>query len=167
MSSDAVTELRCAGAADAVAIRELVRAAYAKWIPLIGREPMPMLADYARAVREHQIDILWSEGRMTGLIETMLRPDHLWIENVAVRPDCQGQGFGRLLMAHAESRAAEAGLCDIRLQTNGAFAANITFYEGLGYGVERREPFMDGWGVRMKKVLPPAPSVPAPGAAGR
>jgi ribosomal protein S18 acetylase RimI-like enzyme len=167
MSSNAVTELRCARAEDAGAVRELVRAAYAKWIPVIGREPMPMLADYARAVREHQIDLLCIADEIVGLIETMLRPGHLWIENVAVRPDCQGKGFGRQLMAHAESRAAEAGLCDIRLQTNGAFAANIMFYERLGYSVERREPFMGGWGVCMKKTLPPASSGPAPGAARR
>ena len=30
---------------DAEAIRDLVRAAYAKWVPLIGREPMPMKED--------------------------------------------------------------------------------------------------------------------------
>ena len=38
-------ELRQAVPADAPAIRELTRAAYAKWIPLIGREPKPMTAD--------------------------------------------------------------------------------------------------------------------------
>ena len=44
-------QIRRAGEADAAAVRELTRSAYAKWVPLIGREPMPMTADYERAVR--------------------------------------------------------------------------------------------------------------------
>jgi ribosomal protein S18 acetylase RimI-like enzyme len=153
MSFEAVTQLRCAGAQDAAAIRELVRAAYAKWVPLIGREPMPMSADYERAVREHQIDLLCTGDEIVGLLETTLRPDHLWIENVAVRPDCQGKGFGRQLLGHAERRAAAAGRLEIRLHTNAAFAANVALYERLGYSVERREPFMGGTSVVMKKDL--------------
>ena len=38
---------------DAPAIRDLTRAAYAKWVPVIGREPKPMGADYDLAVRAH------------------------------------------------------------------------------------------------------------------
>jgi ribosomal protein S18 acetylase RimI-like enzyme len=37
-----------------------------------------------------------------------MRLDHLWIENVAVAPEGQGRGYGRLLLAHAERRAAES-----------------------------------------------------------
>ena len=51
-------QIRRAGEADAAAVRELTRSAYAKWVPLIGREPMPMTADYERAVREHMVDLL-------------------------------------------------------------------------------------------------------------
>ena len=43
---------RRAGAADAPAVGELTRLAYAKWIPVVGREPTPMTADYDRIVRE-------------------------------------------------------------------------------------------------------------------
>ncbi len=43
-------ELRQAKATDAAAIRELTRTAYAKWVPLIGREPKPMTANYEEAV---------------------------------------------------------------------------------------------------------------------
>ena len=64
-----------------------------------------MQADYERAVVEHTIDLLIVDGALAGLVETILRPDHLWIENVAVAPEQQGRGFGRLLLAHAERRA--------------------------------------------------------------
>jgi len=116
-------EIRPAVLADAARIRDLTRAAYAKWVALIGREPLPMQADYQRAVAEHTIDLLIDDGALAGLIETILRPDHLWIENVAVAPEQQGRGFGRLLLAHAEKRAVEAERLDIRLLTNQAFTA--------------------------------------------
>ena len=97
-------EIRPASLEDAARIRDLTRAAYARWVALIGREPLPMQADYERAIAEHTIDLLIDGGALVGLIETMLRPDHLWIENVAVAPERQGRGFGRLLLAHAERR---------------------------------------------------------------
>ena len=92
-----------------------------------------MQADYERAVVEHTIDLLIVDGALAGLVETILRPDHLWIENVAVAPERQGRGFGRLLLAHAERRAIQAGRPEIRLMTNQAFAANLELYAKRGY----------------------------------
>jgi ribosomal protein S18 acetylase RimI-like enzyme len=114
--------IRPAVLADAPRIRDLTRAAYAKWVALIGREPLPMQADYERAVAEHTIDLLIVDGALAGLVETMLQPDHLWIENVAVAPEQQGRGVGRLLLDHAERRALRSGRTEVRLLTNQAFA---------------------------------------------
>jgi GNAT superfamily N-acetyltransferase len=138
---------------DADAIRDLVRAAYAKWVPLIGREPMPMRVDYAVAIAEHDFDLLCDGDTIVGLIETQHRPDHLWIENVAVRPENQGKGFGRKLLAWAEKRAAVAGTGEIRLLTNEAFAANVALYRKVGYRIDRTEPFMGGTTVYMSKQV--------------
>jgi hypothetical protein len=55
-----------------------------------------MRADYQRAVAEHTIDLLMDGSALAGLVETILRPYHLWIENVAVAPERQGSGHGRL-----------------------------------------------------------------------
>jgi hypothetical protein len=53
--------LRRAALSDALAIRELSKAAYAKWVPLIAREPMPMAVNYERAITEHVIDLMKRE----------------------------------------------------------------------------------------------------------
>jgi GNAT superfamily N-acetyltransferase len=82
-----------------------------------------------------------------------MRPDHLWIENLAVAPERQGRGYGHLLLAHAEKRAVEIGRGEIRLMTNGAFAANLAFYAKLGYAIERAEPFRGGTAVHMSKRI--------------
>jgi GNAT superfamily N-acetyltransferase len=151
-------EIRPAVSADAEAIRELTRTAYAKWVALIGREPLPMQADYQRAVAEHTIDLLIDGDALVGLIETISRPDHLWIENVAVAPEWQGRGYGRLLLDQAERRAIQSGRAEIRLLTNQAFAANLTLYAKRGYSVDRTEPFRGGTTVHMSKRIEPSPA---------
>ena len=139
---------------DVDAIRDLVRAAYAKWVPLIGREPMPMKTDYAVAIAERDFDLLCDGEILVGLIETEHRPDHLWIENVAVHPDRQGQGLGRKLLKWAETRAEVAGTGEIRLLTNEAFEANIRLYKKVGYKIDRTEPFhLGGTTVYMSKRI--------------
>jgi ribosomal protein S18 acetylase RimI-like enzyme len=147
------TTIRPATPADAETIRDLTRAAYSKWVSLIGREPRPMQADYERAVREHTIELLTVGGALAGLIETILQPDHLWVENVAVAPERQGRGYGRMLLSHAERRAVQSGRAEIRLLTNQAFAASLEFYARLGYAVDRTEPFLGGTAVHMRKRL--------------
>jgi GNAT superfamily N-acetyltransferase len=151
-----IIEIRSAAPADAEAIRDLTRSAYAKWVALIEREPLPMQADYERAIAEHTIDVLIADGALAGLVETILRPDHLWIENVAVAPAQQGKGFGRLLLDHAERRTLQAGRPEIRLLTNQAFAANLELYARRGYSVDRTEPFRGGMTVYMSKRIDPS-----------
>ena len=153
MSSELLTEMRPATAIDAEMIRALVHSAYAKWVLVTGREPLPMKVDYEKAVQEHQFDLAFVGARLVGLIETMLRDDCLWIENVAVRPEEQGKGLGRSLLAHAERRAIEAGRGEIQLLTNAEFKANIALYEKCGYRTLKREPFMGGTTVFMGKRL--------------
>lgn len=144
---------RPAERADAAKIRDIVRAAYAKWVPVIGREPLPMRADYDQAVAEHPFDVAVEDDRIVGMIETMLEDDHLWIENVCVAPQAQGRGIGRLLLERPELKALEAGRFELRLLTNGAFEANVLLYKRHGYSVDREEPFMGGMTVYMSKRL--------------
>jgi len=138
------TTLRQAITDDAAAIRRLTRAAYAKWVSLIGREPRPMTADYGKAVRDHRFDLLEIDGKLVALIETVVRADHLLIENIAVDPAHQGRGFGRFLIIQTEQRAASSGLREVRLYTNQRFAENIRLYIGLGYRIGSEEKIGDG-----------------------
>jgi GNAT superfamily N-acetyltransferase len=153
MPESAIPAFRRAIAADAALVRCISRAAYAVWVPLIGREPWPMTADYDVALRDHRIDLLHLEGEVVGLVEMIPHPDHLLVENVAVRPEHQGQGHGRRLMAHAEAVAATLGCTEMRLYTNQRFAANIALYLRLGYLLEREEVLPVGVVVHMRKRL--------------
>ena len=149
--ADALT-LRRARAEDADAIRTLTREAYAKWVGMTGREPLPMRVDYNEAVKKHRFDLLYSGSALVALIETVPDGDHLLIENVAVSPAAQGRGFGKRLMKHAEEIAASSGLKGTRLYTNKLFTENLRLYEALGYRVDREEALNGGIAVHMSKA---------------
>ena len=146
-----VVTLRVAREADADAIQALTRQAYAKWVDLTGREPLPMRVDYSDAVRKHRFDLLYVDSCLAALIETVPDGDCLLIENVAVRPAFQRRGFGTRLLKLAEELAASLGSAGMRLYTNKLFVQNIRLYEALGYRVEREKELNGGVAVYMVK----------------
>jgi GNAT superfamily N-acetyltransferase len=148
--------LRRATSVDAEAVRRLTRSAYAKWVPLIGREPKPMTADYERAVLEHIVDLYEEDGQLRALIEMIPMKDHLLIENIAVHPKQHGKGLGDKLLEHAEQLGRSLGFIETRLYTNAAFASNLAFYGRRGYTEYLRETLALGAvAVHMRKTIQP------------
>lgn len=143
---------------DADAIRSLTREAYTKWVPVIGREPMPMIADYTEAVKKHRIELLYLDSKLVALIEMIPLADHLLIENVAVAPAFQGRGLGHKLLAHAEQVATSLGYFVLKLYTNKNFTENLRLYQKLGYNIDREEEFKGGFTVYMSKSVWPWPT---------
>ena len=123
------------------------------WVPVIGREPKPMTANYDTAVKLNRVDMAMIDGELAGLIETIDRSDHLLIENVAVASRRHRQGIGRALIAYAEGVAKAAGYREVRLYTNQRFEANVQFYLKLGYAIDREETSELGVTVYMSKRL--------------
>jgi GNAT superfamily N-acetyltransferase len=149
--------VRRATSADAGVVREITRAAYTKWIAVIGREPKPMTANYERAVVEHIIDLVEEDGRPVALIEVIPElsheSPHLLIENVAVLPDRHGRGIGDFLLGHAETAARSLQLGELRLYTNAVFVTNIAFYARRGFSEFKRELNARGEVVHMRKSV--------------
>jgi ribosomal protein S18 acetylase RimI-like enzyme len=152
--------LRRAIGADVPAIDRVVDAAYGHYAELIGRTPLPMLADHGRAVREDEVWVLDDVGTVVGVLELVPRDDHLWVENVAINPPHQGRGLGRHLLHHAEAEAQRHGLAEIRLLTNERYATNIAMYQRYGYAETHREPYEGTDLVHFRKVLQPAAAPP-------
>ena len=148
-------EIRQATPQDAAAIAGLTRAAYTKWIPVIGREPKPMEANYDEAVLKHRFDLLYVDGTLAALIETVKEADHLLIENVAMSPDFQGCGLGGQLLKHVEKLACDQGYGELRLYTNKKFASNVELYLHVGYRIDRETVGARGTTVYMSKTVNP------------
>jgi ribosomal protein S18 acetylase RimI-like enzyme len=150
---DGPISLRRATETDAAEIAALTRAAYGKWVPVIGREPLPMMVDYHDAVCKHRFDLLHVGNLLAGLIETTPEGNSLLIVNVAIRPSFQGHGLGKRLLSLAEDIAADQALSDVRLYTNALMAENLRLYEKLGYRREREEQRSVGTVVHMREPL--------------
>ena len=61
-----------------------------------------------------------------------------WIHYVAVAPEHRSQGLGERLVRHAEAWLGGAGAPKVMLMIREENEAVRRFYEGLGYGVEKR-----------------------------
>ena len=125
--------IRPADPGDAEIVRTLVQHAYAPWIPRLGRVPGPMKDDYALRIAAAQLWVLEQDGKIVGLVVLEEQPESLLLENIAVLPSEQGQGYGRMLMAFAEQEAARRGFPQLQLCTNARLTENIALYEHLGF----------------------------------
>ena len=125
---------------DAPGIAECVHAAYAPWVPRIGREPWPMLQDYRLVIEAEHVFVADCAGRLSGVLVLSETDDGFLIDNVAVLPTLKGRGVGRALLTYAEEQARANGYGSIYLYTNEAMAENIALYSRLGYvEYERRQ----------------------------
>lgn len=121
-------------------VKALVRRAYALYVPRMGQEPAPMLADYGALIEAGELKLLEEAGRPVALIVLRPEDDALFVENIAVDPQAQGKGYGRALLAFAEDEARRLGLTAIRLYTNAAMTENLAYYPRLGFReTDRRE----------------------------
>jgi GNAT superfamily N-acetyltransferase len=122
---------RKATAADLPAVREVISAAYGKYLSRMDRLPAPLLRDYGPAIEAGE---LWVTGDpVTGLISLSRDGDSLLIENIAVHPSAQGTGLGRQLMEFAEQQAGQQELGRLTLYTHEVMTENQAIYAHLGY----------------------------------
>jgi ribosomal protein S18 acetylase RimI-like enzyme len=127
-------ELRRANLSDETPVRALVDAAYARWIPIIGARPEPMLRDYAAVLRHHEVWVHCApKGRIDAMLELVEAPDHLHIANLAISPERQGRGLGSALLRFAESRARRLQISELHLCLNREMTANQRLYERHGF----------------------------------
>jgi len=130
--------IREAGHGDEHRAREVVREAYAPYVPIIGREPEPMTIHYAALVRAGCVWVAETSTEVVGVLVLGPAGKVALLENVAVAPSRQHQGIGRSLIDFAECRARELGFSEIRLNTHELMADNLRLYTTLGYSeVER------------------------------
>jgi ribosomal protein S18 acetylase RimI-like enzyme len=148
-----MSRIRPADPGDLAAVEEIVRAAYAPYVQRIGREPGPMLEDYAALIGQRHVHVLCEGDRICGVL--VLVPEHhaMLLDNIAVPPEEQGRGYGRALIAFAEKATRERGLHTIRLYTNEAMTENVAFYERLGFVETHRGEERGFKRVYMTKVL--------------
>src|SRR5262249_26991140 len=94
--------IRKATAEDAARIRAIARAAYAKYVPRIGHEPAPMVADFAAEVAAGHVVVIATAGAGGGYMIPRPQTHAHLIANIAVDPGAAGPRPGAA--AHGSRR---------------------------------------------------------------
>jgi len=125
--------IRPARPTDAVRLAAIARAAYAKYVSRVGREPAPMTADYAAAIAAGHALVIERDNVIAGYLIGCPDRDSYFIENIAVDPTRQGNGFGGALLRHAIAEAGRLGLSALWLFTNATMTENLAIYAHFGF----------------------------------
>lgn len=124
---------RLARPGEAEAIRNLVRAAYALYVPRIGREPAPMTDDYAARIAAGEAWVVEEHGALLAVLVLEDFPGSLLLDNIAIAPSAQGRGLGRALVAFTEAEARRRGHAKVTLYTHEKMVENLALYPRLGF----------------------------------
>ena len=92
-----MAEIRSARSEDVPGITTCVCEAYIHYIERIGKQPGPMLEDFAETIRNFQVDVAVFNGQIVGTIVLKITDEGFYLDNVAVRPSAWGTGIGRQL----------------------------------------------------------------------
>lgn len=136
---------------DAALLQAIAEAAYALYVPRIGRRPAPMDTDFAADVPASRVlcapgPVGYLTGRMSG--------DVFHLEALGLVPAVKGRGFGRLLITEAERMARAEGAAAVELYTNARMTENLALYPHLGFHCTGRRT-EDGFDrVFFRKDLP-------------
>jgi N-acetylglutamate synthase-like GNAT family acetyltransferase len=126
--------IRPAHAADLDAVSQLVHEAYGHYTARLGKQPGPMLDDYARRIADAEVWVLEDEGALAGiLVLEEVEGGALLLDNIAIAPNAQGKGHGRTLVAFAEAEARRRGHSQLRLYTHVLMIENVAIYSRLGF----------------------------------
>jgi [ribosomal protein S18]-alanine N-acetyltransferase len=75
------------------------------------------------------------EWHVAGYIATWVVVDEVHINNLAVRPECRGRGYGSALLTHALAEAAVHGAFRATLEVRRSNEAARRLYERFGFRV--------------------------------
>jgi len=125
--------IRLATPQDRIAVEGIVRDAYSVYLDRMGQPPGPLLDDYVAQIAAGSVSVLDEDGEIVAIIVLLAKPDHLLLDNIAVRPDRQGTGLGRQLIAFAETEARRCGFSELRLYTHETMVENIALYTRVGF----------------------------------
>lgn len=132
--------LRPAAPGDSEAISRIAREAFSMYTERIGREPEPMVVDYAEIIGRGGVMVAVAGGEIAGYVEMYPRENDLFIDKIAISPGFQKQGIAHAVYGLIAVTARAHGLTRLRLYTNAAMRENIELYEGAaGFVVTERK----------------------------
>jgi GNAT superfamily N-acetyltransferase len=126
--------IRQAEARERGQIEALVEAAYAVYVPRMGRRPGPMDDDYAARIAAGQAWVVpGPDGAPLALLVLEPGDGFLLVDNLVVAEAGRGQGLARRLLDFAEAEARRLGYGELQLYTHKTMTENQAIYRHLGW----------------------------------
>jgi ribosomal protein S18 acetylase RimI-like enzyme len=94
--------------------------------------------------------VLEEDNQLIGSVMVGYEGHRGWVNYLAVHPDHQRQGLGRLLMNEAERRLRDLGCAKVNLQVRASNETAREFYRQIGYTVDEAVSF----GKRLEHDIP-------------
>ena len=94
--------------------------------------------------------VLEEDNQLIGSVMVGYEGHRGWVNYLAVHPDHQRQGLGRLLMDEAERRLRDLGCAKVNLQVRASNETAREFYRQIGYTIDEAVSF----GKRLEHDIP-------------
>ena len=145
--------IRNASLDDLRSIERIADAAYQQYVPLLGRKPAPMVADFKCHLINDRVIVFERGGQVLGYAIVLAERPIPLLDNIAVNVSVRGQGVGSALIDHIEAHLIQCGKRCYDLYTNVVMVQNIRWYKSLGF-VERDHVKEDGFSrIYFRKAL--------------
>jgi len=130
--SDAV-DIRPAALEDQESLFELHRTVFRSHIEEIwGWDEKWQRSQFRREFESSVTSVVQVAGRTVGYVQTVVSANLLYLRNIALHPDVQGQGIGTCLVTRLQQEAVERGV-PVNLSLFRTNPRSINFYERLGF----------------------------------
>lgn len=140
--------IRRATLQDVPQIVACVDAAYATYRDTIA--DLPAVSEgLDEDVKSNQVWIAELDSSIIGVVVLVAGDNSIKLANLAVHPECGGQGIGKSLISHAEHVSRQQGFAEIKLNTHADMTGTQRLYQRLGWAETNR----DGATVMMTKRL--------------
>jgi len=137
---DQSLSVRIAHEGDVPALHACAEDAYQQYVATIGDYIPPMVADFSSLTATGCVYVATDkDDRLLGYIVFYQRDDHIFLENVAVRPHATGGGVGKGLISFCEAKAKDRKARSVQLYTNEKMTDNLSIYPYLGYRETERK----------------------------
>jgi ribosomal protein S18 acetylase RimI-like enzyme len=130
-----------AGLCDAVELTRLINLAYRveDFFKAVDRTTLDEVRRYLE--EETFLAVRDAHGELLACLRVRLHPPEGHFGMLAVHPEAQGRGLGRMLVAEAEARARRAGCQYMTLEVASPRAELPAYYARLGYAVSGEAPW--------------------------
>jgi GNAT superfamily N-acetyltransferase len=129
--------VRLAAPEDALAIAEVLRAAFAEYAAEYTPEALAATTPpgdvIAGRMGEGPVWVAVMEGALAGTVAAAPRAEGLYVRSMAALPAARGLGVGPLLFGEIERYAGEHGFARLFLSTTPFLTRAIRLYESLGF----------------------------------